>query len=164
MKKIGQRDGGEVEEQEQDARPEGAWFENEPLFIDDVEPVQIDIPGRPGEFITIQQVSDGVAKGRSRFYRTQTQSGGKKGPDLTTTTADAEALSLYVREAAIVDFKLGKRAGEQLYKPHSPGENRAVYKKWTGKFGAWVDEQIAKLNGWTDEEDEKRERFPEAAA
>jgi hypothetical protein len=170
MKPIGLRDGDVREATASDAEvaatSEGPWFDTEPFFVDEAEPVQVEIPGRPGEFISIQVLSDGVAKGRSRFYRTQHAARGKGQAEVTSTVLDAEGLSLYLRENAIVDFRIvNRKTGAEIrFNPRNPGENRAVYKRWTGSSGAWVDEQIARVNGWTEREEAAQERFPEAAA
>ncbi|MFN3652609.1 MAG: hypothetical protein ACK47B_23780 [Armatimonadota bacterium] len=161
---------GEGEKAENMRKPQESAGPAEPEYYDVGEIVPVTHPTRPDTFVSVKVCAYRVSLGRARFGRQRTEirnDQGKRKPEVSYATLelDPEGLFLYECEHAIADFSYTKRNGKVVkFNPHQERTNRLAYQEFPEWFGAWVQDQIHRINGWGREAEQAEDEFRKETA
>lgn len=145
-------------------------FSNEPIFGDaSAEPVKCEVPGKPGNFITVKPFVDfAVSQGRARFAEQRQRlvrdaRTGKTKPDPSmSVTFDSAGLFNYKVRNCLASLYITDPVTSKEYTATTPSGIEDVFKRIkSDKFAEWVTTQIDRVLGWDKEGDEALESFRE---
>lgn len=143
-------------------------FSKEPVFEDSTDFETIPIPGIPGAYISVKKsVTYAVSSGRSNFASQEqslvTGPNGKKRPsDKMKVNYDVFGLFVYkcvncLADWCIIDMKTGKK---EKFTGSDAQARRVFANIKSEKLCQWISDQIDRVVGWSEEDDELEEQFP----
>lgn len=142
-------------------------FSNEPVFVEDAQPVRVEVPGLPIWFDVRPSVDYGVSSGRTAFSKQKqafvTDGRKMKPSNEVEITYDVLGLFLYKVEHCVVGFSIeDPKSGKKLtYNGKGPHTRWCFQQIKSSKVCEWIGEQIDRIVGWGEEAEQETEQFPQ---